>query len=91
MMVAPEQDRLNPTKEQTLVLLHGTGKIKTLIIFPSIFKGQHLKNKNVFTVIKGHDITVKFDRPVALQIDGETILNVSEYSVSAKVPANAEL
>ena len=91
MMVAPDQDRLNPTKEQTLVLLHGTGKIKTLIIFPSIFKGQHLKNKDVFTVIKGHDITVKFDRPVALQIDGETILNVSEYSVSAKVPANAEL
>lgn len=91
MMVAPDQDRLNPTKEQTLVLLHGTGKIKTLIIFPSIFKGQHLKNKNVFAVIKGHDITVKFDRPVALQIDGETILNVSEYSVSAKVPANAEL
>ena len=90
MMVAPDQDRLNPTNEQTVVVLHETGKLKTLLVFPSIFKGQHLKHTEAFTVLKGHEITVRFDRPVALQIDGETVLNVSEYSVSASVPAKAE-
>lgn len=34
-------------------------------------------------VITGKDITVRFDRPTALQIDGETIKNVTEYSVKA--------
>ncbi len=31
--------------------------------------------------MKGKEITVRFDRPVALQIDGETVLAVSEYTV----------
>ena len=30
---------------------------------------------------------MKFDRPCALQIDGETILGVTEYTVTSKVPA----
>ena len=87
MMVAPDQDRLNATNEQTVVVLHETGKLKTLLIFPSIFKGAHLKYTEAFTVLKGHEITVRYDRPVALQIDGETISGVSEYSVSAGIPA----
>ncbi len=32
----------------------------------------------------GHEITVEFDRPTALQIDGETITNVTTYTVKAK-------
>ena len=36
----------------------------------------------------GHEITVKFDRPTALQIDGETISGVTEYSVSACASQN---
>ena len=87
MMIAPEQDRLNDGREQTLVVLHGSGKLKTLCVFPSIFKGEHVTHKDIFSVIKGHEIHVKFDRPVALQIDGETVLDVTEYSVSTNVPA----
>ena len=34
--------------------------------------------------MKGKSVRVKFDRPTALQIDGETILNVTEYSVESK-------
>ena len=90
MMIAPDQDRLNPSKEQTVIVFYGTSRLKTLMIFPSVFKGQHLSHKEAFAVLKGHEITVKFDHPVALQIDGETILDVSEYSVSAKVPAKVE-
>ena len=87
MMVTPDQDRLNSSRELTLCVLHGSSSLKTLIVFPSIFKGEHVKHKEMFTLIRGHEFTVKFDRPVALQIDGETVLNVSEYSVSAGVPA----
>ena len=32
--------------------------------------------------MKGEHIKVRFDRPVALQIDGETVLNVTEYTIS---------
>jgi hypothetical protein len=38
-------------------------------------------------VIEGKEITVEFDKPCALQIDGETILGVTSYTARAKVPA----
>jgi diacylglycerol kinase family enzyme len=87
MMVAPDQVRLNNDGEVTLVVLHDSGKLKTLCVFPSIFKGEHVKHTEIFSVLKGREISVKFDRPVALQIDGETVLDVSEYRVSVGVAA----
>lgn len=51
------------------------------MVFPSIFKGEHIKHKDVVSVYKGHNISVEFDSPHALQIDGETIKNVLSYSV----------
>ena len=87
MMVTPMQDRLCEDKTLSVCVLHHSGKIKTLAIFPSIFKGEHIKSKKHSTVFTGKHITVKFDRPVALQIDGETVLNVTEYSVTTH-PAN---
>jgi len=61
--------------------MHGKGKIATLLAFPSIFKGEHINKKKMVSVFEGYNITVSFDRPTALQIDGETIKNVTEYSV----------
>ena len=81
MMVAPDQDRLSNDKEVTLVVLHGSGKIKTLVVFPSIFKGKHISHKEMVDVIRGHNISVEFDRPTSLQVDGETILGVTKYEV----------
>ena len=83
MMPTPEQQRLG-SDGASLMVLHGTGKIKTLLIFPSLFKGEHLKHKEAASLFKGKEITVKFDRPTALQIDGETILGVTEYTVHSK-------
>ncbi len=40
--------------------------------------------------MSGHSITVKFDSTRALQVGGETILDVMSYTVSAGVPANVE-
>lgn len=79
MMIAPSQDRLNPEKELSLVVFNKASALKTLMIFPSIFEGKHVEHTEYITVMKGHDITVKFDKPTALQIDGETISNVLEY------------
>lgn len=85
MMPTPDQDRLNPGKTLSLLLFHGSGKIRTLAVFPSLFKGAHVKHKDIIEVIKGHEIKVEFDRPVALQIDGETILGVTSYTAKSAV------
>jgi diacylglycerol kinase family enzyme len=69
------------------MVFSGSGKIRTLMICPSIFKGEHIKNDKVVKVFRGKDISVKFDRPVALQIDGEPILGVTEYSAKACIEA----
>lgn len=80
MMPTPGQDRLSEDKKLSVCLFHGSGKLKTLMIFPSLFKGEHVKKEKNVQVLSGKEITVKFDRPCALQIDGETILNVTEYT-----------
>ena len=80
MMATPHQDRLDPERKVTCMVMNGAGKLRTLIAFPSIFKGEHVK-KSMVHVMKGSRIKVRFDRPVALQIDGETVLGVSEYTV----------
>ncbi|MBE7088082.1 MAG: diacylglycerol kinase family protein [Clostridiales bacterium] len=81
MIAAPEQDRADG--KVSLVVWHGSGKLKTLMVFPSIFKGEHVNQTKYIEVIKGKEITVKFDRPTALQIDGETVVGVTEYTVKA--------
>lgn len=78
MIPTPEQER--GSGELSLMLFHGSGKLKTLSIFPSIFKGEHVKATKFVEVIKGKQISVRFDRPTPLQIDGETVLNVTEYT-----------
>ena len=85
MMPAPNQDRLNPEGKVSLMVFHGTGKLKTLMIFPSLFKGEHVKHTDAVTIHEGKEITVRFDRPAPLQIDGETVLGVNEYTVHAGV------
>ena len=82
MMIAPAQDRLAPDGKVSVVVMHCPLKLKTLIVFPSIFKGEHVRHAEMVDVQTGHEITVKFNRPTALQIDGETVLGVTEYSVS---------
>ena len=80
MMATPDQDRLAPEGKLSLMMFHGAGRLPTLIAFPGIFKGEHVKNKKMVAVHTGHEITVEFDRPTPLQIDGETILDVTAYT-----------
>lgn len=81
MIAAPEQDRQNSNGTVSLMLFHGAGRLRTLCVFPSIFKGEHVKHTKMVAVHTGHEISVEFDRPTPLQIDGETVLDVTRYCV----------
>ena len=87
MMVAPAQDRLAEDGALSSVVFYGKGRLRTLMVFPSIFKGEHIRHPEMVDIRRGHEITVEFDRPTALQIDGETVLGVTSYKVKSKVPA----
>lgn len=84
MMPTPRQDRTAAVKAVSVMLFHNMGKLKTLSIFPSLFKGEHVKHKKNVAILEGQRITVTFDRPASLQIDGETVLNVTTYTVEAE-------
>ncbi|MGI6265356.1 MAG: diacylglycerol/lipid kinase family protein [Acutalibacteraceae bacterium] len=86
MMATPGQKRLSNPKKVTSMVMNGAGRLRTLIAFPKIFTGEHVKLKLVH-VTEGDEVSVSFDRPVALQIDSETILDVSGYTVSVHAPA----
>ena len=77
MKVAPDQDRKG--NDLTCVIWHGSGKISTLATFPKIFEGKHVEKTKMITVMKAKKVKVKFDIPTAMQIDGDTVLGVSEY------------
>ena len=85
--IAPSQDR--KSGKLTAAIVHSSGKLKTLIVFPQIFKGQHVKHKKMFTAIEGREITVEFTHPMALQIDGETVLGVTSYTVKSPAKVKA--
>ena len=87
MMPTPDQARLDPENKLSVLVWHGSGKISTLAAFPGIFKGEHLKHSKMCEVLTGKNISVEFDRPVAAQIDGETILDVTSYTAKAFVKA----
>ena len=88
MIPAPMQDR--SSGKLSLMLFHGAGRLRTLCIFPSIFKGKHIKRKNMVAVHTGNEITVEFARPTPLQIDGETIMGGTSYTASASEPDSAK-
>ena len=85
MMPTPDQDRLNTDGTVSVMVMNGTGKLRTLMIFPSIFSGEHVKKENAVRVWVGHEIRVQFDRPTPLQIDGETISGVTEYTMCGRM------
>ena len=84
MIVAPNQNRNAKDYKVSTVLLYGKSRLGALMIFPGIFKGEHIKHKDAVEVLTGNEIEVTFDRPTALQIDGETILGVTNYKVRTK-------
>ena len=82
MKIAPNQNRYD--EDLTFVCIHRRCRFLTLIAFPSLFKGEHVNKKGFTTILKGKHIKVTFSHPMALQIDGETRLNVTSYEAFNK-------
>ncbi|MBE6036799.1 MAG: diacylglycerol kinase family protein [Clostridiales bacterium] len=80
MMPAPNQQRLGEDKKLTLMVMHRKSKLGTLVLFPTLFKGTHVKHTKYITMLEGKEITVQFDRPTPLQVDGEVLQDVTEYT-----------
>lgn len=78
MRVAPDQVRGGD--KLTCCVWHTTGRLTTLMHFPKIFEGKHVQYKKSIDVLTGKKITVEFDTPTALQIDGETVSGVTTYT-----------
>ena len=83
MMVTPEQDRLNEKREISIVVVPCKSRLRLLTVFPKIFEGKHVKYDKIFKVFRGKSVTVEFDSPTALQIDGETVVGVTTYTAKS--------
>ncbi len=82
VMIAPNQDRLNPEHTVSVVVISSKSRIRALTAFPSIFKGKHLKYTELVHVFTGKDVSVEVDEPASLQIDGEPVHGVTIYTVN---------
>lgn len=82
VMIAPMQDRNNRENTVTVGIASCKSSLKILSIYPSIYKGKHVKYTNIINFFSGQKVTVTFDRPVALQIDGEVVPDVLTYTVT---------
>lgn len=89
MIPTPDQNRLDSAHTVSVMVFYGSGKLKTLSVFPSIFSGGHVRHTEMVRILTGHEITVAFDRPAPLQIDGETIENVTKYTVHTTAQTRA--
>ena len=86
----PTPDQVRNSGELSVMIFDCKSKIRLLTIFPSLFKGEHIKHEKYVSVFSGKEITVKYDEPKPLQVDGETILGVTECTSKAFVKENAK-
>ena len=89
MMVAPSQDR--ESGKVSVMAMHGGNRLKALVAFSKVKKGTHIEHKDMVEIIEGYNVTVEFDSPSYLQIDGEVYADVTSYSVSCRRPEVEEV
>lgn len=92
MMISPTQDRTSG--KLSLMVMHGGSRPKILTIFPSVFKGTHIKHTEIVEIFECDEVTVTYDIPIAFQADGETKSDMLTYTarssrlVSGKLDAD---
>ena len=86
MIIAPDQKRADDTV--SVIAVHDLSPLKIAILFPSIFKGTHIKYTKYITIHNANTVIVRFDKPCDMQIDGETLTDVTEYTVTTKSKVN---
>ena len=85
MKIAPNQDRFDKDNKLSVIIVHNLNKLSIIKLFPTIFEGKHIKYKKYVSVFEANSVSVKFDKPTAIQIDGEASLNIKEYSATNKI------
>ena len=83
MMAAPDQDRNDPEHKVSVLVFRGKIRLQVLLVFSKIFTGEHIKKPKMCILHTGKEIKVEFDAPRAAQVDGETELGVTSYTVKA--------
>ena len=81
MKITPNQDRKNKQRTLTNCVLFTSSKLDILTTLPGVYEGKHIKATNIVEFRTGHEITVEYTNPQDLQIDGETINDVTSYTV----------
>lgn len=82
MKVAPKQNRLNKERTVTFIAAHNIPRLRAYTIFPEFLTGTYIRHTKYVDVMPAKDITVTFDTPVSLQIDGEPFLHITSYTVT---------
>lgn len=82
MRLTPDQDRTDGDRLESALILHNIGRLRIMHLFPTVYKGTHIRYTDYITVLRGREITVEFDRPMPMQIDGETLTGVKKYTVT---------
>lgn len=81
MIPCPKQDREG--NSLSILVWSSRSRLLTLMNFPKIFKGEHIKKSKMCQIMTGKHIIVEYTKPCAAQVDGETELNVSRIEVKA--------
>ena len=68
----------------SVLVAHSLSRLRILTLFPSIFKGKHIKYTKYIDLLKCDSISVEYDTPCALQMDGEPMLEITGYSATIK-------
>lgn len=78
MKFAPDQDRNSDL--MCCMVWHGTSALGTLIRFPSVIPGKHVRYKNICDIRFGREIRVELDGTAAAQLDGEVVSGVTGFT-----------
>jgi len=81
MKIAPHANR--DVNDVHLVVLKDIPKWLLIIIFPTIYLGWHLIFKSFVKVYKGKEVSIKFDKPTYLQIDGDVEYPIDNLTIKA--------
>lgn len=79
MKMAPEQDRMSD--KVTFGTFSCKNRLLTMLIFPQIFSGAHVRRTKYITMLEGNDIEVSYSEPRDAQMDGEVVRDVTSYRV----------
>lgn len=79
MKFSPNSNRLDDVLE--VLVAHDITTAKILRLFPSIYRGKHLKYKEHVTLLSGKEIIIESSEDSIMQIDGEHHYNIKKIEV----------